>query len=1415
MKINLFEYTLFLIIYIKLTNQNIIGFYQTYTTSDGYKWEKCHSNCYTCNEGESDGNQHCLSCDENKGRYFKEGDTYENCYKKNELPPNEVYFLDKKQTPGKWVKCHPNCKSCSKNIIYGLDQTTIIQMNCDECKDNFIKVNTFCYEKDNGDTNLGFKINAIDVKHCGDFKDDQTGEQLGIFENYDHCIIKPDNSYYIKNNKNNLLKYCEEKCAICEGLADNDESKCLKCNNNYIFSLDSINECVCPPHLGLDNSNCVNCKNVPERPYNKYGICVAEKGENFKLINTTYNIISNCEHPCLDCETDGKCKSCRTNYFFNPIAKANPNSNNNEICLTYKECLDLGFPNIEFNKCIFCKVALNEYKFPNSQECTVINNPSPTENGYYQKKLGYNSLGLCHRNCKTCSRAPKGDKHQNCLTCNNPDYVLNLTNCEENRENVVNIEDECPDSLYYIDNNEKICLSKGQLCPDNKPYLLQYFRLCHTECPTSNIEFVNGIPTIEENDPSSDNDNMIKKILNNECILFNNKKEDIDSIWDYFDVKINSNYNSIFGYFNTLRNLEIYNNDQSLYIFGEDTTFQITKLSHENSLISSLNSKNNDLIYSSYSNYFSNYYFFSDNSLYRNERRVSIIYLSECEKILRRLNNINPSQDILLLKLDLYRNDSEKEIMTNQVEYKIYNPTTQDEFDLTICENYPINIITPTFIKTNIKENEKLLIKLKNIIKEGYEPFILYSKFYTEDCRQFSNEYNVDVTLKDRRKDIFEKIKNFKFCEKNCYYHSTDENLNFINCICKIKTTQNLELKIEDFNTLAEENENNYLSERMKKRLDNIEKSKINDYFNFYLIKCYELLFSEKGFYYNYASFIIIGLFILYILFMLFYFCIGFDYYINGLKKFLFIKFLGRAKYKKIYYDKKTEESNNSFVEELNEKEINLFKFKKVQNRTNSDNIYNRKNNIKLHQSNQWARINKSSLLAEPVKDDQIKVVNDYKYKSNDIYKNKDNIIKDYKNDNNMHNNNNDNEDNDIIDNNANPPKRKDEKNNNYYSMANNNDLINARTIKPITSNNYDFIQSLIKGKQKSEENDTLNNNKIDNNDDIINNNDNKIDNNDNKINNNDNIKNNNDDEIINSVEEIKIEEVNTIKNNNEKNKNFNKKSEEHNTSPAIYIYNLILEKDINPSEIQDKEESIDSNIITKREYSFLNDGEINELDYDNSLVHDKRSFLRIYFSFIKYNILIFFSFLLYEDFNINFAKIALFINYLILYLAFNTMFFNNNSIHNIYINEGKYEIGYHSLRILGAFVVSLIFIKLIRLWLTFNRRKSLKMKLIKRYTDSKNEILRMIERYNLNLRIYFPISVVIILFFCYYVSVICAVYRYSHHLLLLNWIICIIFHIVYSLILNFIPSILRFLSLKNNNRRGMYAASRISSYFF
>ena len=1412
---------------IKITYQvDIIGFYQTFNPSNGaYIWNRCHSNCYTCIQGADGDNQNCISCDPKKSRYLLEGDELKNCYTEEELTsfldPPKAFFLDIKQTPNKWVLCHENCKTCYNKPSLSSDLTTVIQMNCLECKDDYIKVNTFCYPKDPDDNNIGFQVEG-GIKYCGQYLDDETGQQLGIFNNSDKCVIKPESYYFPQNDEKKILRKCGDKCLACRGVEGNDDkSECIKCKENYV-QVES--NCECPIYLGVEIStnNCVNCKYSPEGPYNFNGSCISSKiisGKTYKIINTTYNIISNCERPCLTCDDNGRCETCAPNYFLNAIAFNNESYNNNQICLTFKECSLIGIlPDVNFSQCIFCDISKNEYKIVNREGCHII---TDTSRYYYFIDEAHPALGECHFRCATCYKWPKGDYYQNCETCNDPlNYEINTetTNCdeivkEEEEEEIEEEEEEiitC-DGLFYFDidaieeneeneesnyNNKIKCINGSDLCPDEYQYLDQRNMVCVKNYSYSIIYDIRGykeyIKDVEYSYPNDDNEKYQKIVCKNIIQLSHNLSY-LEDYWTLLDGKMIEGDTSC----HYMRRLDVSDVDNAIY--NEDSTFQLTNTKTQKDRIpwEARDLKNNYFLYNHKANYISNSYNFpikDKYSTYRNQRRVSILYLSECEKIIKLLNETN--QDLLILKLDIYQNVSSDAITTNKVVYRIYNPSIlpREPFDLSICKNYPINIITPvSYSKSKNSESNKLYQKLLHIKKAEHEPFIVYSDFYTKICNQYESIYGTDMNMKDRKTFIYDKIKNYNFCQKNCYYHSTDEEINFINCICIPQNFNENEGSTFDisngaFTTLEENNEDHYKNAYQNKLLDEINKSKVNDYFNFYLMKCIKLLFTYDGFFYNYVSMIIIGLYILYLILIFFYSCIGFDFYINVLKEMLFHKFLYREYWRIIKKEEiNSEEANDiSLEEDLKEREIDIIKKRKIQNRTNTRNVFERVKKYNPKDDNKWIRINKSSVLIDPVKDDQIQQVNEYAYKDKYIYKNKSNKIRDYQNDININN----------MNNNA-PPKRFDNKNNNFYHMEKNNDLINARTVKPITSKNYDDIQALVKGKQKSEKpiEETNENNTIDD----------KIDKELKKKENED--KENNG--IIEEKEEKDEQEgVTDIINH------YNKKTELHNTSPAIYIYNLILGDFPSIMTVEEQEIQEKSNLITKREYSFLNDGEINELDYDNSVFHDKRKFIRLYYSFLKYNCLLIFTFFVYEDFNLNFVKYALLINYAMIYLTFNTAFFNNNSIHNIYMNEGDYLFSYHWWKILLAFILSLIFIKLIKWWITFYRRKSLSMKLLKRYTDAKNEILRMIEQYHFHLKIYFPISCALFIFFWYYISVILAVFRRSFWHLLINWGLCALLHLAYSIILNFIPAILRYVAIKKEIKC-LYKTSRIISYFF
>lgn len=470
-KKNIFFILIYLFIEI-ICQDEILHFYQEFNTDTlVYTWERCYEKCYTCNEGPDNPttptNQNCLSCNPKEGRYLLDGDSVSNCYTESELPNDNTsptypitYFLDTKHVPNKWIACHENCETCSDKPAYKTDSTTLAQMNCIKCKTGYIKVNTFCYQAA-GDTNIGFTVpGESSPKHCGDFVDDETGQQLGI-ESGTECIIKPESSFFPNDDPSELLKKCDdsayndENCLEC----DYDSAagiKCNKCKENFMFYKTlSSTTCQCPKYLGIESSTnkCVNCKYSPEGPYKLGSVCTSTKtdgsGTTYNIANTTYNILTKCQRPCLTCDASGRCESCLPNYFLDRKALGiSTITDNNEICLTYNECALIGFPDVNFYECYFCDT--NYYKLIDENVCKE--RLSLNLNDYYFIKAGYPALGYCHERCATCDGPHRGDYYQNCNTCKSGyQHNTQTKNCDDIPTPPVE-DKSCPqDELYYLD----------------------------------------------------------------------------------------------------------------------------------------------------------------------------------------------------------------------------------------------------------------------------------------------------------------------------------------------------------------------------------------------------------------------------------------------------------------------------------------------------------------------------------------------------------------------------------------------------------------------------------------------------------------------------------------------------------------------------------------------------------------------------------------------------------------------------------------------------------------------------------------------------------------------------------------------------------------------------------------------------
>ena len=362
------------------------------------------------------------------------------------------------------------------------------------------------------------------------------------------------------------------------------------------------------------------------------------------------------------------------------------------------------------------------------------------------------------------------------------------------------------------------------------------------------------------------NDYPFEIILSKECI-----KE--CSFNDLLDGNIKSNEFGIEKTYNIIQNYisgNISNITNDITITGYNTIYQITTTSNQN----------ND-----------NY---DDN--------ISVIKLNECEDILKEVYSIPKNLSLIILKIDIKRNDS----ITTEVEYEVYNPITKEKLDLNYCNNTPITIYAP------IEMSENMVNKYDSAAEQGYNIYNSNDSFYNDICTRYKSENGTDVSINDRKSDFYDN--NITLCEEGCEYIDINTTNKKVHCECNVKTVVNTDININVFN-FSKLIEGFYDFENLT---------------NLKIIYCLKLVFSKLGESNNYCSYLIIIIF--------FGFIIGMSFNIyNGMNsiKITIYKMIKEILSNEGFMQKN--KPNNLLYTSLNFNSRKIIKNKKCQNFTNKE----------------------------------------------------------------------------------------------------------------------------------------------------------------------------------------------------------------------------------------------------------------------------------------------------------------------------------------------------------------------------------------------------------------------------------------------------------------------------------------------
>ena len=290
--------------------------------------------------------------------------------------------------------------------------------------------------------------------------------------------------------------------------------------------------------------------------------------------------------------------------------------------------------------------------------------------------------------------------------------------------------------------------------------------------------------------------------------------------------------------------------------------------------------------------------------------------------------------------------------------------------------------------------------------------------------------------------------------------------------------------------------------------------------------------------------------------------------------------------------------------------------------------------------------------------------------------------------------------------------------------------------------------------------------------------------------------------------------------NKQKKNLNPPKNVRKQNKTVVVNSYsNLIINKHYTLKTM--KKESINQNniielpqketIIQKTlEIMAYNDEELNQLSYPLALRSDNRTYCEYYKSLIKTKHNLIFSFFYSKDYNSRIIKIDLFFITFVCEFAINTLFFDDDSMHKIYEEKGKFDFLYQLPQIIYSTMISYA-LNILLNFLALSEDYILDLKKNKNDINVDRRYAKIYKKLKIALMIYFIISLILLLFFWYYISMFCAVYKNTQTHLIKDTFISLGTSFLYPFGIYLIPGFFRIpaLSNKRNKRECLYNISK------
>ena len=752
------------------------------------------------------------------------------------------------------------------------------------------------------------------------------------------------------------------------------------------------------------------------------------------------------------------------------------------------------------------------------------------------------------------------------------------------------------------------------------------------------------------------------------------------------------------------------------------------------------------------------------------DSELSNVDLRECAEILKEKYSKTNNDSLIILKFDI-KPENEK---STYVQYEIYDKNSNQFLSLEECEGMNVIINSPIDIDSYIES------LYETMSKSGYNLFDANDSFYNDICAVYTTQNGTDILLYDRRMDIYQSTINISLCQEGCIFLSYNSETKKAECNCPIQKE-----KIQT-NTSKMEFEKNGIIEEFRSILRDS---------NFKVMKCYKLIFNPKVFIKNIGSIVMTIALVIFLSLIIFYFAKSskiISFYIQSIIKLRVLDNNANKNISNNNANNDINKNNDKIIDNNIDSKNNNLGNSDVQNVGNIDNIdINKKSKKVLKQKRSKIITTVIKKKKKVPKKSMLPIL-----PFNNINNNNIKLNTDYKNA---------------------PPKKNQNKTEDFLLEADNKNLNNK-----INDKNK-FFQFNKGSGDNSIDNNKYIKNKMNNKNNIFN------------FNQGSNISNeNNKNEIININHEIPNVEINNQQKENTrledknikifayKNKSsikekgkIKKKTKGHSNSvigrSVNFIENIKEKNGIDSNNIKPFIEKINTdNLNINNEVEKFNDQEMNTLEYEKALILDKRNYFQYYYSLLKKKQLILFTFFPTNDYNIMALKISLFIVSACLYFTIDAFFFSDETMHKIYKDNGAFNILYRIPQIIYSSIIPSI-INMILKTLSLSEKDLLKIKQEKDIKDLVNKAKKIERCIYIKFIIFFLISLMLMLFFWYFISCFCAVYNNTQMILIKDSLISFGISMLYPFGLNLIPGFFRIPALRaeKKDKKCLYKISQ------